>query len=83
MLAMRLIQTSLTSKYIYLVIAGSVPRGTHNLATSDEVAIILPGDGSEALGAFDTVVHSHQGGLHRVNMLSGVYEPLHFPLLFR
>ena len=57
-------------------------RGTHNLPTANEVAVILAGDGTEVHERFDVIVKSHDNKLHQVNMLNGTFEPLHFPLLF-
>lgn len=53
-----------------------------NLPQSDEIAILLPGDGSEVHDDFDVIIQSHRGRLQRVHMLNGSFEPLHFPLLF-
>ena len=50
--------------------AGSKTRGTHNLPTSDEVAVILPGDGTDVQHGFDVIVNSHAGRLEHVDMRS-------------
>lgn len=60
----------------------SAARGTFNLPTSNEVAVVLAGDGIEVHEQFDVIVKAHDNKLHRVNMLNGTFEPLHFPLLF-
>ena len=68
-----------------LLSVGSKPsaaRGTCNLPTSNEVAVVLAGDGTEIHEQFDVIVKSHNNKLHRVNMLNGTFEPLQFPLLF-
>ncbi len=66
---------------LLLPIAASKPsaaRGTFNLPTSNEVAVVLAGDGTEVHEQFDVIVISHDNKLHRVNTLNGTFEPLHF-----
>ena len=72
----------LTADYNLMTIVDSRHRGTMNLPQSDEMAILLSGDGSEAHDDFDVIIQSHRGKLQRIHMLNGSFEPLHFPLLF-
>lgn len=53
-----------------------------NLPTSDEVAVIVPGDGTTSRGHREIVVRRHDGPLRRISDGSAMYEPLQYPLLF-
>ena len=57
-------------------------RRRYNLPTSDEVAVVIPGDGTQANGSCDIVLHRRDGPLHRVNEGSAMYECLQYPLFF-
>ena len=54
----------------------------YNLPTSDEVAVIVPGDGTQSYGYRDIVVHLQDGPLQRISDGSAMYECLQYPLLF-
>ncbi|KAJ7623820.1 hypothetical protein B0H17DRAFT_857995, partial [Mycena rosella] len=62
-----------------------VAPGTHrrrgNLPTADEVAVILPGDQSEAQSR-DIILRRRDGPLHRISDLHPAYTPLYYVLLF-
>ncbi|KAH7903120.1 hypothetical protein BJ138DRAFT_1021123, partial [Hygrophoropsis aurantiaca] len=63
-------------------IEGSDGR-TYNLPTADEIAVVIPGDGSEEVSdKRDIVLRLQGGGLRRISQLSHAYSPLHYVLLF-
>jgi len=68
--------------YAHLHFDGSMDRRTHNRPTSNEVAAILPGDGSEAATYRDIVLRLHGGGLESIKATHPAYLPLHYVLLF-
>jgi hypothetical protein len=53
-----------------------------NLPTADEVAVIIPGDGTKSYGCRDIVVHRRDGPLCRISDGSPVYKCLQYPFLF-
>jgi len=57
-------------------------RRRYNLPTSDEVAVVIPGDGTQASSSRDIVLHRRDESLHRVNEGSAMYECLQYPLFF-
>jgi len=55
----------------------------YNLPTADEIAVIVPGDGSENVQDSRDIVIQHQGGaLRRISHLHQSYSSLHYVLLF-
>ncbi|KAG1809230.1 hypothetical protein EV424DRAFT_1301507, partial [Suillus variegatus] len=55
----------------------------YNLPTADEIAVIIPGDGSEEVTDKRDIVLRLQGGqLQRISQLSHAYSTLHYVLLF-
>jgi hypothetical protein len=55
----------------------------YNLPTADEIAVIIPGDGSEEVSDKRDIVLRLQGGqLRRISQLSHAYSTLHYVLLF-
>ncbi|KAF9780646.1 hypothetical protein BJ322DRAFT_1011832, partial [Thelephora terrestris] len=54
----------------------------YNLPASDEVAIIVPGDGTQSYGRRDIVLHLQDGPLWRISDGSAMYECLQYPFLF-
>ncbi|KAJ3816606.1 hypothetical protein F5880DRAFT_1457341, partial [Lentinula raphanica] len=57
----------------------------YNLPTADEVAAIIPGDGTQAADRRDIILRIREeegGGLQRVNDGHAAYAPLHYVLLF-
>ena len=54
----------------------------YNLPTSDEVAAIVPGDGTQPSGHRDIIVHRQDGPLRCISNGSPMYECLQYPLLF-
>ena len=53
-----------------------------NLPTADEVAVVIPGDGTQSYGRRDIVVHHWDGPLRRISDGSPMYESLQYPFLF-
>lgn len=54
----------------------------YNLPTSDEVAIIIPGDGEQATDGRDIILRNHQNSLQRVSDGHSAYDCLRYVLLF-
>jgi len=50
--------------------------------TSNEIAVILSGDGDQPTSARDIVLHRHGGGLKEISYLHPLYPSLHYVLLF-
>lgn len=57
-------------------------RRRHNLPTSNEAAVVVPGDGIKANCSRDIVLHRKDGFLQRVNEGSAMYERFQYPLFF-
>ena len=59
-------------------------RRRYNLptATSNEIAVILPGDGDQPSSALDIILYRQGGGLRQINDLHPLYQSLHYVLLF-
>ena len=51
-------------------------------ATSNEIAVILPGDGDQPSSALDIILYNHAGALRQINDLHLLYQSLHYVLLF-
>ncbi|KAG5529964.1 hypothetical protein RHGRI_030364 [Rhododendron griersonianum] len=61
----------------------STDRRRYNLPTADEIAVIIPGDGTKASGLRDIILHRRgNNGLMRINECHPAYLPLHYVLLF-
>jgi hypothetical protein len=55
----------------------------YNLPTANEIAAIIPGDGSDAVNEHrDIVLRLQGGGLRRISHLNQAYATLHYVLLF-
>jgi hypothetical protein len=54
----------------------------YNNPTTDEVAAILPGDGTHIYQDRDILVQALRGGFKRISALSSCYWPLGYPLIF-
>jgi hypothetical protein len=54
----------------------------YNLPTADEVAILIPGDGSRATDRRDIILRERLGGLYRINEGHPAYYTLSYPLIF-
>lgn len=57
-------------------------RRRDNLPSADEVAVILPGDGSQPTGPRDIILRARGGHLQRISDTHPAYTPLHYVLLF-
>ncbi|XP_052200448.1 uncharacterized protein LOC127806909 isoform X1 [Diospyros lotus] len=58
-------------------------RRRYNLPTADEIAIVIPGDGTEASGMRDIILHFRGNNeLMQINECHPAYFPLHYVLLF-
>ncbi|GFS32967.1 hypothetical protein Acr_00g0025630 [Actinidia rufa] len=67
----------------YLHYSVATDRRRYNLPTSDEIAVILPGDGTEVNGMRDIVLHLRgNNDLMRISECHPAYLPLHYVLLF-
>jgi hypothetical protein len=50
--------------------------------TSNEIAVILPGDGDQPTAATDIILNRRGGGLKEISTLHPLYPSLHYVLLF-
>ena len=57
-------------------------RRRWNLPTADEVAVVIPGDGTQSYGHREIVVHLRDGPLRKIGDGSPMYECLQYPFLF-
>ena len=57
-------------------------RRRWNLPTADEVAVVIPSDGTQSYGPRDIVVRRRDGPLRRISDGSSMYECLQYPFLF-
>ena len=58
-------------------------RRRYNLPTTDEIAIVIPGDGTEVSGMRDIILHFRGNNeLMQINECHPAYLPLHYALLF-
>ncbi|CAK9291044.1 unnamed protein product [Gordionus sp. m RMFG-2023] len=53
-----------------------------NKPTSSEIAVLLPGDGSDHIAHRDIILKTLSGPLRRINELHSSYDPLQYVLLF-
>ncbi|KAJ7314343.1 hypothetical protein DFH08DRAFT_821375 [Mycena albidolilacea] len=60
---------------------GTDPR-RYNAPTADEVAVVLPGDGSHATNYRDLILNYRGGGLKRIYEYNASYQPMVYVLLF-
>ncbi|PIA35515.1 hypothetical protein AQUCO_03500110v1 [Aquilegia coerulea] len=54
----------------------------YNLPTSEDIAVIMPGDGTEIASKRDIVLHLRGNKLKRISECHPAYLPLHYVLLF-
>ncbi|KAF7138508.1 hypothetical protein RHSIM_Rhsim07G0140000 [Rhododendron simsii] len=67
----------------HLHYSSSKDQRTYNLPTTDEIAVVIPGDGSKACGMRDIVLHLRgDNQLMQINECHPAYLPLHYVLLF-
>ncbi|KAG5561267.1 hypothetical protein RHGRI_004335 [Rhododendron griersonianum] len=67
----------------HLHYSSSTDRRRYNQPTTDEIAVVVPGDGTKASGMRDIILHLRgDNGLMRINECHPAYLPLHYVLLF-
>ena len=67
----------------YLHYNSATDRRRYNLPMTEEIAVILPGDGTEVRGMRDIVLHlKGNNQLMQINECHPAYLPLHYVLLF-
>ncbi|KAF6169231.1 hypothetical protein GIB67_013661 [Kingdonia uniflora] len=67
----------------YLHYSASTDHRRYNLPSTDEIAVILLGDGSKISSVRDIIVYlKAEQGLMRISKCHPVYLPLHYVLLF-
>ncbi|KAF6144579.1 hypothetical protein GIB67_006071 [Kingdonia uniflora] len=67
----------------YLYYSASTDHRRYNLSSTDEIAVILPGDGSKISSVRDIIVYLKvELGLMRISECHPAYLPLHYVLLF-
>ena len=72
-----------TDVCIHLYLQQGADERRYNLLTMDEIAAIVPGDGSADVRADRAIILRLQGGgFHRISNLNPSYLPLHYVLLF-
>ncbi|CAG8768780.1 10074_t:CDS:1 [Cetraspora pellucida] len=71
-----------TDLAVHLHFNVATDRHRYNLPTSNEIAVILPGDGSEPKAMRDIVIRLHGGPLERIHEAHPAYLPLHYVLFF-
>lgn len=65
-----------------LVVHERLDRRRYNLPTSDDIAVILPGDDTTARDKREIVLHRRNGTLTSIHDGHPAYAPLHYVLLF-
>ncbi|KAG5529311.1 hypothetical protein RHGRI_029871 [Rhododendron griersonianum] len=67
----------------HLHYCASTDRRRYSLPTADEIAVVIPGDGTKASGMRDIILHLRgDNGLMQINECHPAYLPLHYALLF-
>ncbi|PIA51519.1 hypothetical protein AQUCO_01100400v1 [Aquilegia coerulea] len=54
----------------------------YNLPTSEDIAVIIPGDGTEPTSKRDIILHLKNNNLERISEYHPLYLPSHYVLLF-
>ncbi|CAG8623234.1 15423_t:CDS:2 [Acaulospora morrowiae] len=67
---------------IYLHYTNTTDKHCYNLLTINEIAVILPGDGSVPEAIRDIIIRLCEGSLERIHKGHPAYLPLHYVLLF-
>ena len=78
-------QLALTGRNLpaHLHYSSSTNRRRYNLPTTDEIAVVIPGDGTKVSGMRDGILHLHGNNeLMQINECHPAYLPLHYVLLF-
>ncbi|CAG8813521.1 24257_t:CDS:1, partial [Cetraspora pellucida] len=71
-----------TDLAVHLHFNAATDRRRYNLPTSNEIAVILPGDGSEPKAMHDIVIRLRGGPLEHIHKAHPAYLPLHYVLFF-
>ncbi|CAG8807594.1 20471_t:CDS:2 [Cetraspora pellucida] len=71
-----------TDLAVHLHFNAATDRHRYNLLTSNEIAVILPGDGSEPKAMRDIVIRLRGGPLEHIHEAHPAYLPLHYVLFF-
>jgi hypothetical protein len=58
------------------------PSCQYDLPSVDEIAVVIPGDGTQYTDSCDIVLTPRSGSLHRINDAHPAYACLHYVLLF-
>ncbi|KAF6143420.1 hypothetical protein GIB67_029589 [Kingdonia uniflora] len=67
----------------YLYYSVSIYHHRYNLPSTNKIAVILPGDGSEINGVRDIIVyHKVNLGLIQISECHPVHHPMHYVILF-
>ena len=75
-------QTECQDVSIQLAVNRNCDQCRYNLLTSDEIAVIVPGDGTQLHGYCDIVIYLQDGPLRHISNGSAIYKCLQYPLLF-
>ncbi|KIJ11064.1 hypothetical protein PAXINDRAFT_36551, partial [Paxillus involutus ATCC 200175] len=68
-------------KHAYQVMLEKPPE-QYNLSTANEIAAVIPGDGSDAMNEnWNIVLRLQAGGLHHISHIHHAYSTLHYVLL--
>jgi hypothetical protein len=67
---------------IHIVADPSTDSRQYNVPSADEIVVIIPGDGSQAINPCNIVLHSRGGDLQFIHNHHPTYAPLHYILLF-
>ena len=60
----------------------SVDRRYHNKPAAGQIAVLMPGDGSQTVERRDVLLTTQQGFIRRINEMHPSYDPLQYVLLF-
>lgn len=75
-------QTGCQDISIQLTVNQNCDQRWYNLPTSDKIAVIVPGDGTQSHSYRDIVFHLQDSPLRCISDGSAIYECLQYPLLF-
>jgi hypothetical protein len=67
---------------IHIVADPSTDSQRYNVPSADKIAVIVPGNGSQAVNPRNIILHSRGGDLQFIHDHHPTYAPLHYVLLF-
>ena len=78
------VATESTDVEVQLHMSDDADRRRYNLPTADEVAAVIPGDGTDrrVVPDRDILLRYREGGIRRISHLHPNYTPLHYVLMF-